>query len=333
MKNYYDVLGLNSDADARAIRKAWLTKAQQLHPDHNPDDPTSEELFKEAQEAYRILSDPFLRRRYDDSGFHGSVSGPPVYEAPVNYFRASLAVASVLQFDEMEVEFRYTGRGRMFRRPAFKGFFITGPPYISHRLVIADGHQVRETTFRYVVCPVEPGILTVGRAGITIGSQSLFTEPMTVEVQPALCHFMKDARADGKPLKVTLHHDFEGQESKAPLSENKKNHTVLVPRSRTAYIFHSIGMAMKIVFMIWGAIMLKSYFGVPMFFGAMAGALLGGMNVMILYAIAGVRSKCRHARRYAVVQRYLDRGYKLGESTGFPLVKSSGFYELQKLVF
>jgi len=332
MKDYYRILGLEPGADAKAIRKAWLAKAKQLHPDHHPDDPTSEELFKEAQEAYRTLSDSFLKSRYDESGYETVTGIPPVADVQ-HYFYSTCNQTTVKKFEELEVTFIYSGRGRLFRRPSFKGFFITGPPYISHRLVIIDGQTVRETTFRYVVCPLEKGELEIGRSGITIGNRSFFSDPIMVISLENVCHFTSGEKADGKPLKVVLHHDFEGQESRAPVSEKKKNHIVLVPRSRTAFIFHSIGMTMKIMFMIWGAVMIPFYFPVPFLIAALIGSLAGGINVTVMYKLAGVKSKFLHARRYHAVNNYLDKGYVLGESTGIPGIKSSFWYEFQKLLF
>ena len=332
MKNYYGVLGIDRDADARAIRKAWLAKAKQLHPDHHPDDPTAEEQFKEAQEAYRILSDPFLKSRYDQREFEYA-SGEVHATEVQHYFYSKCSHRVVRQFEEIEVAFTYSGRGRMFRRPYFKGFFITGSPYISYRLVVIDEQTVRETTFRYVVCPLERGELEIGRSGITIGDRSFFSDPVRITSLENDCHFTSGEKADGKPLKVVLHHDFEGQESRAPVSEKKKNHTVLVPRSRTAFIFHSIGMTLKIIFMIWGAVMIPFYWPVPFLLAALIGSLAGGINVTIMYRLAGVKSKFRHARRFETVRNYLDKGYVLGESTGIPGIKNSWWYEVQKLLF
>lgn len=75
MKNYYKILGVDPKADHASLRRAWLLKAHELHPDHNPDDPASEELFREALEAWRVLSDPFLRSRYDEGGGDAELPG------------------------------------------------------------------------------------------------------------------------------------------------------------------------------------------------------------------------------------------------------------------
>ena len=63
-RDYYEVLGVNRDADEEAIKKAFRRLAMKHHPDRNPDNPKAEELFKEAKEAYEILSDANKRAAY-----------------------------------------------------------------------------------------------------------------------------------------------------------------------------------------------------------------------------------------------------------------------------
>jgi molecular chaperone DnaJ len=70
-RDYYEVLGVPRDADETQIKKAFRQLARQLHPDANPDDPGTEEKFKEAAEAYEVLNDPERRRAYDTYGHDG----------------------------------------------------------------------------------------------------------------------------------------------------------------------------------------------------------------------------------------------------------------------
>jgi molecular chaperone DnaJ len=70
-RDYYDVLGVARDADLSVIKKAYRRLAVENHPDRNPDDPAAEERFKEAAEAYQVLSDPAQRQRYDRFGHRG----------------------------------------------------------------------------------------------------------------------------------------------------------------------------------------------------------------------------------------------------------------------
>jgi len=69
--DYYEVLGVPRDADQAAIKRAYRKLAVQYHPDRNPDDPEAEERFKEAAEAYEVLSDAEKRRLYDRHGHEG----------------------------------------------------------------------------------------------------------------------------------------------------------------------------------------------------------------------------------------------------------------------
>lgn len=69
-RDYYEILGIGRDATDEDIKKAYRKSALRYHPDKNPGDKASEERFKEANEAYEILSEPEKRRRYDLFG-HG----------------------------------------------------------------------------------------------------------------------------------------------------------------------------------------------------------------------------------------------------------------------
>ena len=71
----YEVLGVRRDASEQEIKKAFRKLARQLHPDVNAQDPNAEEKFKEAAEAYEILSDAERRATYDRYGHDGLRSG------------------------------------------------------------------------------------------------------------------------------------------------------------------------------------------------------------------------------------------------------------------
>ena len=70
-RDYYEVLGVDKNASANDIKKAYRKLAIQYHPDKNPGDKEAEEKFKEAAEAYGVLSDPDKKTRYDQFGFEG----------------------------------------------------------------------------------------------------------------------------------------------------------------------------------------------------------------------------------------------------------------------
>ncbi len=74
-RDYYEILGVERDADAGQIKRAYRKKAIQFHPDKNPDDPTAAEKFREATEAYEVLKDPQKRAEYDRFGHAGPGGG------------------------------------------------------------------------------------------------------------------------------------------------------------------------------------------------------------------------------------------------------------------
>lgn len=67
-RDYYEVLGVSKDADDAALKKAYRQLAKKYHPDTNSGDATAEAMFKEASEAYAVLSDPQKRQQYDQFG-------------------------------------------------------------------------------------------------------------------------------------------------------------------------------------------------------------------------------------------------------------------------
>jgi molecular chaperone DnaJ len=77
MADFYELLGVSRDASDGEIKKAYRRLAMQHHPDRNPDDKGAEEKFKEAANAYQVLSDPDMRARYDrfgEAGLSGAAS-------------------------------------------------------------------------------------------------------------------------------------------------------------------------------------------------------------------------------------------------------------------
>ena len=78
-RDYYEVLGVDKNADDAALKKAYRALAKKYHPDMNPGDAEAEKKFKEASEAYAVLSDPDKRRQYDQFGHaafeNGGASG------------------------------------------------------------------------------------------------------------------------------------------------------------------------------------------------------------------------------------------------------------------
>jgi len=73
-RDYYEVLGVGKSAAADEVKKAYRKIAIKYHPDKNPDNPEAEEKFKEAAEAYEVLSDAQKKQQYDQFG-HAGMNG------------------------------------------------------------------------------------------------------------------------------------------------------------------------------------------------------------------------------------------------------------------
>lgn len=77
-RDYYEVLGVSKNATADELKKAYRVLAKKYHPDANPGDKEAEAKFKEASEAYAILSDSEKRKQYDQFG-HAAFDGTGGY--------------------------------------------------------------------------------------------------------------------------------------------------------------------------------------------------------------------------------------------------------------
>ena len=93
-RDYYEVLEVEKTASAEEIKKAYRKKAIQYHPDKNPGDKVAEEKFKEAAEAYDVLSNPDKRARYDQFG-HAGMSGAAGNGGPFGGFSGGMSMDDI----------------------------------------------------------------------------------------------------------------------------------------------------------------------------------------------------------------------------------------------
>lgn len=112
MRDFYEVLGVQKDASQSDIKKAYRSLAMEHHPDRNPGDNESEAKFKEASNAYKVLSDQDQRARYDQFGHAGLGGGGGGFEG----FRGTEDIFSA--FGDLFGDFFGGGRGRGPRRGA-----------------------------------------------------------------------------------------------------------------------------------------------------------------------------------------------------------------------
>lgn len=93
-RDYYEVLGVPKDADEDALKKAYRKLAKKYHPDANPGDKEAEAKFKEASEAYSVLSDPQKRQQYDQFG-HAAFEQGGAGQAALGAASAALILAGI----------------------------------------------------------------------------------------------------------------------------------------------------------------------------------------------------------------------------------------------
>ncbi|KAI8644332.1 X-domain of DnaJ-containing-domain-containing protein [Parasitella parasitica] len=86
---YYEILGVSVTATPEEIKKAYRRRAVILHPDKNPGDPTMEEKFKKLSEAHQVLSDPKLRKKYNEYGEDNGVKPDGGFVDPEDFFKQS----------------------------------------------------------------------------------------------------------------------------------------------------------------------------------------------------------------------------------------------------
>lgn len=331
-KDYYKILGLERNASDVEIKKAYRVLAFKFHPDHNDGNKEAEEYFKEIKEAHTILSDTERRKVYDLKLTNHPFSD--FYERSKkniqHYFYVICAEKNVRINEELKVTFTYSGEGRIFKKPSFKNFFVTGAPYVSFRKVMISGTEVKETNLTYIVVPMEKGILPIEEAFIKIDNKPYSTEVLKVTVSENTCYFTKNKMADGIPYKFIMNHESIGGTDQHRTFRNT-NHTVIIPRSHYAQVYHRIGGGMKLFFFLWGFVLGWKIHYMPLV-PAFGGLIFGGIFCNLLYLIAGVKPKFYSVKKHPVVQDYLDRGYRSGTESGSSVISSEIIYFITSLL-
>lgn len=158
-RDYYEVLGVPKTATAAEIKSAYRKKAVQYHPDKNPGNKEAEEKFKEAAEAYSVLSDPEKRQKYDQFGFAG-VSGAAGNGGPYGGgFGEGMSMDDIFSmFGDIFEGSGFGGFGRGFRsgtggeaKKRFRGTDLRVKVKLSLK-EIAQGVEKKFKLKKYVTC-------------------------------------------------------------------------------------------------------------------------------------------------------------------------------------
>ena len=117
-RDYYDVLGVQKNSSPEQIKAAYRKLAVKHQPDKNPGDKTSEEKFKEASEAYHVLSDNERKQSYDNFG-HAAFENGGGGRGGFGNFDFSGSFSDI--FEDFFGDFGGSGRGRRSRKSNFRG--------------------------------------------------------------------------------------------------------------------------------------------------------------------------------------------------------------------
>lgn len=306
--NHYHTLNLPVDATSLDVKRAYRKLAKKYHPDYNPEDKNAEQKFLEITIAYETLSNELLRAVYDRS-----ISGKDQYintQLIDKYYLHVTANASIVKCcEEFELCFTYIGDGRNLKKPPLGPFNIASRPYVDFRMLNINETMVRETCITYTLSSPISGKFKIGAASIRIHNQIYQSLPVYITIEPSGCYYSKTPLpSDGLPVRYKMYNDYVAGSKNNRFIETK-THMVLIPRSNKAMVLHNLGMAIKIVFALWGAI-LAMKLSINVFFGIAAGTLYGGISCYILYFFNKIKPRFYFSDNHSVVKKYEGLGYK-----------------------
>lgn len=158
VKDYYNTLGIPPQSGIQDIKRAYRKLAMRYHPDKNPDDPRAAILFREVQEAYRILSDPLLREKYHRDRWLNRAAGR-TYSAPPDTtpYGILLKVLELEKYMNREDPFRTDREGltayilQLLDEEHLKILQYNNDTQLNTRIVLLLKHASRILHYRQVV--------------------------------------------------------------------------------------------------------------------------------------------------------------------------------------
>ncbi|MCF6184442.1 MAG: J domain-containing protein [Bacteroidales bacterium] len=151
-KNYYKILGVSASAGEEEIKKAYRKLAKKWHPDKNPDNKKSEDIFKEISEAYDVLSDVMKRKKFDDF-VKASQKKTYSYSSSGIYTQAEYET----EFSDFFKQF-FKNKNRQKKRSYFKGDDIRGKITIDIKEAYFGSARIINTSAGKIRIKIKPGI-------------------------------------------------------------------------------------------------------------------------------------------------------------------------------
>jgi hypothetical protein len=323
-KEYYKILGVSQSASIEEIRKAYHKLAKQYHPDITGGNVEASELFKEVNEAYRVLSDSSSRNGYDLRLKNLFIPLKVEFDP---YLNAEIHDASVKLNEEFCITYSYAGEGRVFKRPESAGIVYASSPVVKHRMIRVRNGEVKETSLEFTVCAMTTGTLVIPSATIYI-NHSLYRSPeLKINVTGNNCYFKEGYPAGLHPYIFRLNKEHRRNSAGRTYIYR---HVVLLPRSDYASYYHSMGSTLKITFLMLGFLLSLAY-GYSWIAGCFAGSLTGGFMCYSMYFFAGVKPKFYHSLQHETVSYYIGIGYRPGRDPNYGILNSRLFYLLLRL--
>ncbi len=152
-KDYYEVLGVPRNASAEEIKKAYRKKAIEYHPDKNPGNKEAEEKFKEAAEAYEVLSNTEKKQRYDQFGHAGMGNGAGGFGSGAGGFGGGMSMEDIFEHfgDIFGGHFGFGGGGQRRERRVHRGSNLRVKVKLTLE-EIAKGTEKKIKLQKYVSC-------------------------------------------------------------------------------------------------------------------------------------------------------------------------------------